>query len=122
MVTAKKKTMEEQPAAVEQETEIATTEEQAGEQESNKVESPNKDTLIYCGPSLPNGLLSRFVVFRGGLPTHLDKYLTACPALTKLFVPLEAFADTQKALETVGSAESYLFEEVKKHFYGGGSQ
>lgn len=79
------------------------------------------ESLIYCGPSLPNGLLSRFVVFRGGIPVHLEKHVQACPALKHMFVPVKAFSDMHKALNTVGSAENLLFEEVKQHFFGGGN-
>ena len=42
--------------------------------------------LIYVGPSLPDGSLRRFTVFRGELPAHVQNLLNKKPALSGLFV------------------------------------
>lgn len=74
---------------------------------------------IYCGPSLPNGLMARFTVYRGGLPPHLNEQFESCPALKQLIVPVEKLAETVAAINTTGSAESTWHKEIQAHFNGG---
>jgi hypothetical protein len=75
--------------------------------------------LIYCGPTLPKGILSHFAVYRGGLPGHLDRHLSDCPAIVRLFVPVDRLNETMKAIEKQGSAENVWFKQVLEYFKGG---
>ena len=75
--------------------------------------------LIYCGPTMPRGLLAQYTVYRGGLPGHLDKHLEACPAIKRLFVPTNKLNETMQAIEKQGSAENVWFKQVLEYFKGG---
>lgn len=73
--------------------------------------------LIYCGPNLPKGILSQFTVYRGGLPKHLEPHFGKCPALKRLFVPVEDLNKTLQAIQKPGTAESVWYKQVLE--YGG---
>lgn len=105
----------------EKETAIEVKSAQSTEQAAEQPKQTTGEQLIYCGPALPNGLLSRFVVFRDGLPKHLEEHFKKCPALEKCFVPVQALGETLKAQAVKGSAEHALYQAVKNHF-GGGEQ
>lgn len=84
-----------------------------------KEHNEEAKSLIYCGPNLPNGILSQFTVYRGEIPNHLDEHMKKCPSLEKLFVPVEALSTTLLAIETKGSAENALYQEVQAYVKGG---
>jgi hypothetical protein len=75
--------------------------------------------LIYCGPTLPRGILNQHTVYRGGLPRHLGRHFEACPSIKRLFVSAENMAKTMQAIKRQGSAESVWFEQVLDYFRGG---
>jgi len=76
--------------------------------------------LIYCGPNIPSGILQRYTVYKGGLPVHLEKLFSDCPAVKALFVPIADLATTEKAIANKGSSENVLFSEVLKFTLKGG--
>lgn len=41
---------------------------------------------VYVGPSLPDGPLRQFTVFRGRFPSYVEKLIDKEPALRGLFV------------------------------------
>ncbi|MGF9822624.1 hypothetical protein ABE430_08895 [Brevibacillus agri] len=88
---------------------------------ARKKDEPKEEAkaLIYCGPALPNGILSRFAVYRGGIPKHLDEHLKKCPSLEQLFVPVDSLSSTLLAIETMGTAEHALYQEVQAYVKGG---
>jgi hypothetical protein len=87
--------------------------------EQTQKNSSKTSQLIYCGPNLPNGILNRFTVYRDGYPKHLEPHFEECPAIKRLFVPIEDFAKTMSSIEQRGSAEHVWFEQIVKHFKGG---
>ncbi|QQE75719.1 hypothetical protein KDJ56_07210 [Brevibacillus composti] len=91
----------------------------SGKKTTKEIVSKQETPLIYCGPTLPGGLLRQHTVYRNGLPKHLDKYFEECPALRQLFVPVNQLSATIQAVATAGSAESVFYAEVQKHFNGG---
>ena len=87
----------------EQAAEAATTPEITGETEA-KIE--HKTPCVYCGPSV-RGMARQYTVYASGnTPAALDEFV-------KLLVPVERFAQTRKALETAGTAESILYNKIK---------
>ena len=87
----------------EQAAEAATTPEITGETEA-KIE--HKTPCVYCGPSVRG-------VARQYTPAALDEFVKQHPAAKNLLVPVERFAQTRKALETAGTAESILYNKIK---------
>jgi hypothetical protein len=75
--------------------------------------------LIYCGPSLPRGILYQYHVSRGGLPKHLEPHFEKCPAIKRLFVPVESLNETVQAVKKSGTAESVWFKQVLEYIQGG---
>jgi hypothetical protein len=99
--------------------EVLETKAETEQLKEHPAQLQTSSQLIYCGPPLPNGLLSRFVVFRDGLPKHLAEHFQKCPALEKCFVPVQSLAATLKAQANKGSAEHSLYEAVKNYFSRG---
>lgn len=94
----------------EQAAEAATTPEITGETEA-KIE--HKAPCVYCGPSV-RGMARQYTVYASGnTPAALDEFVKQHPAAKNLLVPVERFAQTRKALETAGTAESILYNKIK---------
>lgn len=70
-------------------------------------------TVVYCGPSV-KGVAKQYTVFHGGVPAPLKEFADKHPAAKTLIVPLEKFAQMRVRLETPGSIEASLFEQVKQ--------
>ena len=95
----------------EQAAEAATTPEITGETEA-KIE--HKTPCVYCGPSV-RGVARQYTVYASGnTPAALDEFVKQHPAAKNLLVPVERFAQTRKALETAGTAESILYNKIFK--------
>jgi len=84
---------------------------------SKKKAAPDKKqvSLIYCGPSLLRGILYQYHVSRGGLPKHLEAYFEKCPAIKRLFVPVEKLNSTVQAIKRPGTAESVWYKQVLQY-------
>lgn len=94
----------------EQAAEAATTPEITGETEAK---TERKTTCVYCGPSV-RGVARQYTVYASGnTPAALDEFVKQHPAAKNLLVPVGRFAQTRKALETAGTAESILYNKIK---------
>ena len=93
---------------------------QADSAQSQAPATAKPQRLIYCGPNLSGGVLQRYMVSKGGLPVHLEKVFSDCPAVKALFVPVADLARTEKAIARKGSSENVLFSEVLKFTLKGG--
>lgn len=84
-------------------------------------EGPPKEpeTLIYCGPNLPQGQLNQFTAYRGGVPKHLEKHIEKCPAIRRLFVLPDRLNQVLQAIKTAGTPENVWFKEVETYIRGG---
>ncbi len=60
--------------------------------------------LVYVGPSLSEGRLSHCTVFTNGLPPHIEKIAKENSWFSYLFVPVEDYTETMKAVRTKGTA------------------
>ena len=90
--------------------EAATTPERTGETEAK---TEHKTPCVYCGPSV-RGVARQYTVYASGnTPAALDEFVKQHPAAKNLLVPVERFAQTRKALETAGTAESILYNKIK---------
>ena len=94
------------------------------EEEIIKTEEPiilsSKPTaLIYCGPSLPRGILLQYTTYRGGLPKFIQAHVEKCPAVGRLFVSPAKLDVTRRAAAKAGTAESVWYKEILKYIQGG---
>lgn len=71
-----------------------------------------KQPLVYCGPTV-RGLVKQNTVFSGPIPGRLRDFLAAHPEAMALMVPLDHFAQTRRAVQITGTAESILFQKIK---------
>ncbi|MED3732551.1 MULTISPECIES: hypothetical protein [Geobacillus] len=75
--------------------------------------------LVYIGPSLPGGLLTRYTIFSNGIPAHLLGYCDACPSFKQLFVPPDRLTLAENNLKNPASAESVFYRETIDFFRKG---
>ncbi|MDR2523675.1 MAG: hypothetical protein LBC93_08270, partial [Synergistaceae bacterium] len=66
--------------------------------------------LIYVGPNVPDGVLRRFQVFKGGLPPYCEKLREKAPEITELFIPVEGLEAARRKIEEPGTNEARLFQ------------
>lgn len=67
---------------------------------------------IYVGPNLPGGGLSRFTVFRDGIPQYLEVLLQQQPLIKSLIVPVDELSAAMTRVETPGTLEHSNFQEL----------
>lgn len=82
--------------------------------------SPKQEQIIYCGPNIPGGILQQYTVYKGSLPSYLNELFEKCPAIKRLFVPIEEFAKAEIAIKTKGTPEHSAFQEVLQFTLKGG--
>lgn len=70
--------------------------------------------MIYVGPNLPGGRLSRFTVFREGVPAYLGDVLEQQPAVGTLIVPVDEMSAAVSRAATAGTLEHSAFEELSR--------
>ncbi|MCL6456493.1 MAG: hypothetical protein K6T85_00660 [Gorillibacterium sp.] len=90
--------------------------EQPAETVVEQQEVMQQEPLIYVGPSLPNGLATKYTTFSNGIPVHLSIHFEKCPAFKQLFIPVRRLAETEKRLNDATSAESVFYQQTVKYF------
>ena len=78
------------------------------------------ERLIYCGPNLPGGKLTKYRVFKGGIPEYLNDVIAKCPEIKRLFVPTADLQITENAISTKGTPQQLAYEAVQKIISKGG--
>lgn len=81
---------------------------------NKKKAAPDPGRLIYCGPNIPGGALTRYTVFKGGLPAHLESVFGKYPAAKSLIIPVADLARVEQAIAKKGTPENTAFGEVLK--------
>lgn len=74
------------------------------------------DTLIYVGPTLPGGALTKFTIYTNGVPGHMKKDYEENTFFKNLFVPVSKFAEAEKDLSDPNSALSVFTQKTINHF------
>jgi hypothetical protein len=78
-----------------------------------KAERPKSvEQLIYIGPNLPGGRLSKNTVFRGGLPVYLNDLLEQQPSIKDLIVPVSETAAAQEKTQMSGTPEFIAYQNL----------
>lgn len=95
----------------------------AKKEESKEVTSTKQETTkeirkIYCGPNIPGGLLMQYTIFKGE-PEYLNGLFEKCNAIKQLMVPVPELNVTRKNIETMGTYENTLFNDVIEFIKGG---
>ncbi len=91
-----------------------------GKQQATAEESVTapEGPVIYCGPTLPGGVLMQFAVYQG-MPAYLQATIKACPAIQRLIVPVEKLNVTLARMQEKGSAEHTWAAEITAYIQGG---
>lgn len=95
----------------------------AKKEESKEVVNTEQETVkeirkIYCGPNIPGGLLMQYTIFKGE-PEYLNRLFGKCNAIKELMVPVSELNVTRKNVETMGTYENTLFNEIVEFIKGG---
>ncbi len=75
-------------------------------------ETTRKESIIYCGPNLSNGILQQFAIFKGELPKHIKDHIKKYPAIEGLFVAPSALSQVRNNIKTEGTKEYILFNQI----------
>ena len=79
------------------------------------------ERLIYCGPNLPGGKLTKYRVFKGGIPEYLNDVIAKCPEIKRLFVPVADLQKAEIAIVARGTPQQLAYEAVQKLISKGGA-
>jgi hypothetical protein len=90
----------------------AETEPISEEPRAREQEKPPR--LVYVGPNVPDGILQRFQVFKGGFPPHCKDLFKEIPEIKELFVSIEDLETMRKKIDDPGTNEARLFYLVRK--------
>lgn len=83
--------------------------------DSNEMEVQEQPAqhVVYCGPTLPPEYgLTKYQIFIGGFPAHVQQALGKFPEIKSLFVPVRELAQTRLNLERPGSVEAAQYQEA----------
>lgn len=83
------------------------------------VNTQVKQHVVYCGPTLKNGVLLQYAVFQGELPAHVQKLAESEVAIKELIVDVKELSNTKKAIGVKGSRENQLYERALVFAKGG---
>jgi len=87
---------------------------------SKKAKYELQDKVIYCGPNIPGGVLSKYRIFIDGIPEYLDTLIDKCPEIKILFANVADLAKVDKAIGIKGTPEQIAYEKVMKFISKGG--
>lgn len=90
----------------------AVTEEVREEQASTETVVDDKESKVYCGPSV-KGVARQYTVYSGGLPEAVNDFIAKHPLAAQLIVPVSRFADMRTKLETKGSKEMLIYNTLR---------
>jgi hypothetical protein len=85
-----------------------------------KYSLKTKDKVIYCGPNIPGGMLSKYRIFKDGIPEYLNELIDKCPEIKMLFVPVAELTRANRAIDIKGTPEQIAYEKVMKFISKGG--
>ena len=83
--------------------------------DSNEMELQEQAVqhVVYCGPTLPPEYgLTKYQIFIGGFPVHVQQAVEKFPDIKPLFVPIKELAQTRLNLERPGSVEAAQYQEA----------
>ena len=87
--------------------------EAAPQEQQPEKEFTFPDPCVYCGPSV-KGVAKQYTVYTGGMvPQALRDFVRQHPAARGLVTTAGRFPRMRERLETLGTAEALLFQQVK---------
>ncbi|WP_051775872.1 hypothetical protein [Paenibacillus tyrfis] len=88
------------------------------QQRTAPAQTAPQEAFIYIGPNLPGGLLSRFRIFRGGIPEYLESTLREQPKIERLIVPVSGLSEALARTSTPGTIEYAAAQDVLRERKG----
>jgi hypothetical protein len=70
---------------------------------------------VYIGPSLPDGSLTQYTVFKHGLPPHVEQIKLSTPEAQHLIVPVAELSAARQRLQRHGKEARAYQEMVRKY-------
>lgn len=77
----------------------------------------NKIILIYVGPSIQGGILSRFRIYENGIPDKVFEGVKNRNALKKLFVKPEELGGAMLNVKVSGHPLNLCYKTIEKEFF-----
>jgi hypothetical protein len=91
---------------------------QTGQEPSHATtERTFPNPCVYCGPSV-KGVTRQFTTYCGGLPEEMQKLLRRFPRMGELIVAPAKIEGVRKRMETPGTAERALYQQLKQALGG----
>lgn len=72
------------------------------------------EQLIYIGPNIFRLGMIRNQVYLEGIPGGIRAAIESFPELGELIVPIETFAESERAAKTKGTHLHHMYEEVQR--------
>lgn len=79
-----------------------------------KKEQTQINSFIYCGPTLKNGELVQYSIFKTKIPEHVLQKAIEIPAIKSLIVPIDDVVIVKERLKDKNSSETYFFNQILK--------
>lgn len=81
---------------------------------NKKTTAVGGNRLIYVGPTLKGNKLTRYQVFIGGLPKHIDDVFDKVPQIKNLFIESKNLVETERAIATAGTPLNKYYKVVSE--------
>lgn len=90
--------------------------------EPPKLAALQSKQLIYCGPNITKEGLLNSTVFKKGKPAHLKHLYQKCPAIEKLFIPIDEVVKAGKQIKKKGTPLNVFYQQVLEFLKKGGAR
>lgn len=91
------------------------TQKQSKQKQQNRKKE-EQQSLIYIGPTVKRGLLTKHTVYKNGLPKNIDEHLQKCPQLNRMFVDVTKMTEFENEVNDKTSSMHVFFNAVKTYF------
>lgn len=116
-MSSKRKNQE--AAKEKQEVEVIAEKKPQEKTEHEQIKPGRQEALIYVGPSLPGGLLTKYSTFLNGVPAHIKAFFEQCQGLKQLFIPVSQLSEVELRLKDPTTAESVFYRQIEQYFRKG---
>lgn len=72
----------------------------------------SRESVVYCGPSLPRARIISMSVYRGGIPRNIEALIEKIPEVGRLIVPVSRLIEVRQKTATQGTEENRLYQVI----------